>query len=274
MKKSKKMNTYLKYGIILLCAAIGGGFLGIMRMGWDLDFVFGGIMPHLTHLIELVQANMALEVLLLLIIEVFVGESAIKKMKALAADVVNAEDEEGDRIEYEMEKLGAVATGILNAVAVIGFIVLSTGYSIEYIRMLAITDAVGMFGISAMVLLLAAFFIFMLLFVYQGYWGVRFVKMQQKIDPKKKGDPTSIKFTEQWVESCDEAEKELIYQSAFNSFTLLMKWCPILMAIALFMHMFWDTGITAVVFIGIVNLMLNVSYLKNGVVKRKQKLNR
>ena len=42
--------------------------------------------------------------------------------------------------------------------------------------------------------------------------------------------------------------------------------------IALFMHMFWNTGITAVIFTGIIWLMVTVSYLKNCVVKRKQKL--
>ncbi len=272
MKKSKKMNTYLKYGIMLLCAVIGGGLIAFVMMEWGLEIVLANISPAISRFIDVIRSNMLWCMTGLLIVEVIAGEMTFGRLKTLTLEGADAEDEEGDRIEYEMEKVGAIGTGILSAIAFVGIVILSTGYSIEYIKMLAMTDATGIYGISSLLLLIAAFVVFMFVFVYQGYWSVRLVKMQQKMDPKKKGDPTSIKFTEQWVESCDEAEKELIYQSAFKSYTLMMNWTPVLTMIALFMHMFWDTGITAVIFTGIIWLMVTVSYLKNCVVKRKQKL--
>lgn len=272
MKKSKKMNTYLKYAILLLCSALAGGLIAFVMMEWGLDMVLANISPAISRFVDVIRTNILWCMAGLLIVEVIAGEITLGKLKKLAVEGADAEDEEGDRIEYEMEKAGAIGTGILSAIAFVGIVALSTGYSIEYIKMLDVTDAVGICGIPSILLLIAAFLVFMLVFVYQGYWSVRLVKMQQKLDPKKKGDPTSIKFTEQWVESCDEAEKELIYQSAFKSYTLMMNWTPVLTMIALFMHMFWDTGITAVIFTGIIWLMVTVSYLKNCVVKRKQKL--
>ena len=48
---------------------------------------------------------------------------------------------------------------------------------------------------------------------YFGMWQIRYIKLVQRIYPDKKGDPTSINFQEQWLASCDEAEKEEILRS-------------------------------------------------------------
>lgn len=74
------------------------------------------------------------------------------------------------------------------------------------------------------------------------------------------------------MESCDEAEKELIYQSAYKCYLLLSKSLPILIAIAMMAHLIWDTGIAAVFFICLIWLMLNITYLINCVKGKRRKL--
>ena len=65
---------------------------------------------------------------------------------------------------------------------------------------------------------LVACVIFITIYVYLYFWQIRYVKLLQKTHPEKKGDPPSPKFQEQWLDSCDEAEKEVIYRSAYKAY--------------------------------------------------------
>ena len=82
-----------------------------------------------------------------------------------------------------------------------------------------------------------------------------------------------MKFTEQWVESCDEAEKELVYQSAFRCYLTMSKCVPFIMMLAMLTHLIWNTGIAAVVFTGFVWVLMSISYLRGSIQKRREKLN-
>ena len=48
------------------------------------------------------------------------------------------------------------------------------------------------------------------------------------------------------MESCDEAEKEIIYKSAYKTYIVLNKVIPILLLLTLIANMFLNTGILAV----------------------------
>ena len=61
---------------------------------------------------------------------------------------------------------------------------------------------------------------------YFGMWQIRYIKLVQRIYPDKKGDPTSINFQEQWLASCDEAEKEEIYEASYKTYLLTGKVLP------------------------------------------------
>ena len=50
------------------------------------------------------------------------------------------------------------------------------------------------------------------LFLLLWHAQARYVKLLQKIHPEKKGDIASKDFHKQWLESCDEAEKEAVYK--------------------------------------------------------------
>lgn len=262
MTEAKKMNTYLKYGLILLGCCVLGGIIGFVSALTTEPIM--AIQTTVEQLGKLIRTYLFAELFIIFVIEIIAGEIYIRKMKQFSAKLETAEDEEADRLDYEMEKASAWGVGILNAIAAISLVLLATGYSMEYIRLEA---EVG--GLSS---LLGGCIVFILIYVYSGFWSVRQVKLQQKLDPTKKGDPTSTKFTEQWVESCDEAEKEVIYRSAFKSYLMLSKWIPMMMVVTMISHLLWNTGVMAVVVVGIVWMVLNVSYLKSCVDLRKQKL--
>lgn len=262
MTGKKKMNTYLKYGLILLaCALVGGvlGFVSTMAEG-----PLAGFRYLAEELSAVICRYLFVEFVVLLVIEIFFGEKSMRRMKDHAKALETAEDEDADRIEYEMEKDAAWGVGILNVIAFLSMVLLATGYSMDYIKSVAnVKDGVAFLG---------ACVLFIVLYTYNGFWSVRQIRLQQKIDPSKKGDPTSTKFTEQWVESCDEAEKEVIYRSAYKSYLALSKWIPVLMVVTMISHLIWNTGVMAIVVVGVVWTVQNVSYLKSCVVLRKQKL--
>ena len=264
MNKTKKMNTYIKYGLTILACAVVGGILGYSLMHVEGELVsFENIA---SQFLDTVKKYMLPELIILLIAEILVGEICIRKAGMLGSRLTDAEDEEGDQLDYEIEKITAAAQAVLMVIAFLSIVIVSTGYSIKYIKTLDEAELIG--G------LMAAFLTFVVIYIYHGYWGVRLIKLQQKLDPAKKGDPASAKFTEQWVESCDEAEKELIYQSAYRSYLVIRNVIPMLLLVSMLAHLMWNTGIMAVFCIGLIWMIQTVTYLKSSVKKKGQKLYR
>ena len=92
--------------------------------------------------------------------------------------------------------------------------------------------------------------------------------------PEKQGDPASLNFQQQWLESCDEAEKEVIYQSAYKSYIQVSRCIPILLLITMLGHLFFNTGLMAIVVVAVVWLVATLSYLRSCVRLKGSKIGR
>ena len=110
-------------------------------------------------------------------------------------------------------------------------------------------------------------------YIYIYFWQIRYVKLLQKTHPEKKGDPSSTKFQEQWLESCDEAEKEMVYQSAYKAYMALGKMIQILLCATMILHLVFHTGILAVIVVGVIYLTMTLTYHRSCVSLQKAKLN-
>ena len=163
-------------------------------------------------------------------------------------------------LDYEEEKWGAWTSGVNLVSQVACIIILSFGYSLKYIES----------GKSRYFLF--ACIIFILCYFYDIYLSVRYVKAIQAAHPEKKGDPTSSKFTEQWVESCDEAEKEIIYKSAYKTYIVLNKVIPILLLLTLIANMFLNTGILAVLVVAVIYLVTGMTYIRSSMVSKAKRI--
>ena len=95
----------------------------------------------------------------------------------------------------------------------------------------------------------------------------------EETHPEKKGDPSSAKFQEQWLESCDEAEKEMVYQSAYKAYMALGKMIQILLCATMILHLVFHTGILAVIVVGVIYLTMTLTYHRSCVSLQKAKLN-
>ena len=253
--QKKKMNTYVKFGLLMLACAAGGGLLGFLSAFADI----GSIGAGMNSIIQGIRGNILFLLSFFLLVSVFFQESVIKRMKKIGTRLDGAEDEEHDILEYQFEKAGSAGVIGCTGFMIVSLLILATGYSAKYIETTA--KAEGIFLLAGMV-------VFILENTYLGFWQVRYVKLIQKLYPEKKGDPSSLKFQEQWLESCDEAEKETIYQSSYKTYLMMNKMLPILAVIAMLGHLLWDTGILAIVLVSIIWLTSSVIYCRNCIMKK------
>lgn len=245
----KKMSPYVKMGFHMLLGAVFGGVLGF-GFAWIFRNLDGGVEGMMD--VFLIQAQRLILPLLIVItiVTVVIGEITCKKLKKICGELLNAEDEEADVLEYEEEKVGAFGLNVGNLSQALCILVISVGYSSEYIGSAA--SAKNGFFIAALV--------FILCLAYCGVWQIRYVKTIQKAHPEKLGDPTSRKFQKQWIESCDEAEKEVIYQSTYKTYMFLNKFIPILLLFTMLSNLFLNTGILAIIVVAVIWMLLTVTY--------------
>ncbi|MDO4312115.1 MAG: DUF3169 family protein [Eubacteriales bacterium] len=248
--KTKKMNSYKKLGFIMLVSAVAGGILGMIgaiAIGFGGKSIEHGMAVMLTQLQQIMLPIMVG----LTVISVVYGEWNLRKERELCQRVRETEDEECDRWEYLEEKNGAwgMIANVLSQVLCI--LVLSLGYSAKYI------------GEGNHKGFLAVCIVFLVCFGYDGFWQMRYIRTVQKAYPEKKGDPASRKFYQEWLNSCDEAEREMIYQSAYKSYIRINKCIPILLVVAMLGHLYFNTGLMAIIMVSVIWLIVMVSYLRS-----------
>lgn len=251
MKEKKKRNLGFKYTIILLCCAIiglGGSYMLYRHTNTLKSIEVSGMLTQIMHVIA---ENMMLEIIILFVVAFIWGECKMVTLEHLGAKIKNADELEFDRIDYAFKKEIAFERIIALILQMLGFLCLGTRTNIDTMREMS-TPAL-------------AFVLMFIFFAYLGYLEIRTVKLEQKIYPEKKGDPTSIKYSEQYLESCDEAEKEIIYQSAYKSYQIMSKCLFILMFITTVMHMIWNIGFESVIIVCVLLIVQNTSYHINSI---------
>lgn len=93
------------------------------------------------------------------------------------------------------------------------------------------------------------------------------VKIQQKIidfekliNPEKKGSVYDTKFAKKWEESCDEAERMMIYKSSYKAFKTTNISCIIVWLTLVMINTVWNTGVMPVAVVTIIWAVLICSY--------------
>lgn len=194
------------------------------------------------------------------LISVISQEICFARLKKICFSLIDADDEEFDLLDYEEEQNGAILQTINTLSQIACIILLSFGYSFDYL--------------SQSIVALGSCLVFLICFFYDGFIQTRYVKLLQNVHPEKQGDASSFNFQKQWLASCDEAEKEIIYQSAYEVFTFNNKIIPILLLLTMLGHLFLQTGILAIVVVGIINLTQSLIYYRSCVRLKKMKVSR
>lgn len=261
-KNTKSTKSNIKSIVIKLCIAmIVGGILGAV-LGF-LHFIQLENSPSefLEHLLTTIQNYIFPVLIITTVLAIALQEFFLAKLKKICAKLPDAEDEEFDQLDYEEERTGAILQSINVLSQVVCIVVLSFGYSFDYLA-------------NGSLIPLGSCIVFLICFFYDAMEQVRYIKLIQKTHPEKQGDVSSTKFQQQWLESCDEAEKEVIYQSAYKAFSRMNKLFGILLILTMFAHLMFHTGIFAIVVVGIIYLVQSLTYYKSCVVLKKVQLQR
>ena len=245
--KEKKTNSYKKALKVMGSAMVVGGVLGsifggIYQVSLETGSGFNG-----TGITELIRSVLTPLLGIIFAVCVVLEERTYRKLKRICEKQQTAEDEECDRLEYEEEKEGGFGMNVSVVSQILSILVLTFGYSMKYIT----TDGHA-------IPFLAACVVFIACFIYNSCFGS--INEAEETHPEKKGDPASLKFQEQWLESCDEAEKEIIYRSAYKTYMTVNRTIPVLLAGTMVAHLYLDTGIFAVVVVSAIWMLTQFTY--------------
>jgi len=115
-------------------------------------------------------------------------------------------------------------------------------------------------------IVLIIFLINMLAISFLEIYAVKFI---QKLDNRLKGDPTSFKFNEEFLDSCDEAEKLIIYKSGYYAFQISKSTSLGFIIITMIGNTVLDTGALPVIISGVWMLVNIASYGYYSVYKKQ-----
>lgn len=100
------------------------------------------------------------------------------------------------------------------------------------------------------------------------------IKLYKRLAPEKRGDPLDFKFGKEWIDSCDEAEKMLIYKASYSTYKLMQVVLLAVWVLTAILGPFFDIGIYPMVIITIIWLAHTVGYQLSAIKLGKEKLNR
>ena len=252
-KKSSIRGFLIKISIAALIGAILGACFGIFY------FSDTGRTPVLIshQLLTSVQPFILPGLILITILSIGSQEFYVSRLKKICARIADAEDDLFDQLDFEEEKNGAILLGINIFSQGICIILFAFGYSFDYLK--------NFFALSACI-------VFLICIGYDGCMQARYIKLIQKFHPEKNGDVSSRHFREQWLASCDEAEKEMIYRSAYKSYSNTTKCVAFLLPVTMIAHLLFHTGILAIVVVAFIYLFQSLTYCISCVRVKKSKL--
>ncbi|WP_017470463.1 DUF3169 family protein [Amphibacillus jilinensis] len=108
--------------------------------------------------------------------------------------------------------------------------------------------------------IIGSILIFVIFCVASSLNEVKAVRMVQKKDPMKKGDPTSFKYAKELLESLDEAEKLIIYKTGYHTFKFMEFALIVIFGFAFFTKTIFNTGNAPILVIGLIWLVQSIVY--------------
>ena len=227
-------------------------------------FMTFGVKNGMSDLSDLVRPLALPIIAVIFVVSIVLMEFYSRKLKDAMKHLEEAEDEQYEVLSYEEEKYGAMLMNCNVILQVCDIIVLTFTFSRSWLEEASGKELAGF---------LAACVLFCINFFLYGYYQMRYVKMVQAAHPEKRGDLNSKNFQKDWMASCDEAEKEMVYQSAYKAYTALGKMLQILLCATMLLHLVFHTGILAVIVVGVVYLTMTLTYNRSCVSLQKAKLN-
>lgn len=91
-------------------------------------------------------------------------------------------------------------------------------------------------------------------------YQVATVKQIQKKDPMKHGDAADLRFQKDWIRSCDEVEKRVIYEASYKAYTVGRTLLLVAVCVCILGEMYFGGCLTAIVMLTVCNIVMTLVY--------------
>lgn len=86
------------------------------------------------------------------------------------------------------------------------------------------------------------------------------LKHIKRINPEKKGNLFTLNFHKTWMESCDEAQKMIVYRSGYRAYLAVNIVCVICYCVLLVLEIVLQTGLVPIVLVGVIWLVNAIAF--------------
>lgn len=242
VKIKKKVNSYIK---ILLWMCLGGVIGAVVGLGTfaaegNLQTAFADIRMWIgTHTVLLLAV--------LFVLSVVISIVCYRKEEGIVGQYLNSnDDEQQEELDRQYDFWGNIGM---------------TGSTVLLYLSIAIF-AFGLWGKGkegAVQILIGAVF-FLLAGAVCAIYQVATVKQIQKKDPMKHGDAADLRFQKDWIRSCDEVEKRVIYEASYKAYTVGRTLLLVAVCICILGEMYFGGCLTAIVMLTICNIVMTLVY--------------
>lgn len=247
LANKKEDSSKLKGFIIMMSVCLLAGFVvGFVVAAMGDVGIFKGMAAMVSGTIKAISmyANFVLTIVSLIVVVTLYSQS--RKMFA-------AWDGEDEDIYKVFERKLSIATIILGVNQVLLFVFMAIGI----IRMSELkTQGKAVFIVSVIIFIIGIFGTLIFTIIAQQ----KVVNFEKEINPEKRGSVFDNKFQKKWVESCDEAEKQQIFEASYTSYKAVNTTCMGILFVCMLGAKLWDFGVMPACITGIIWLVSILSY--------------
>lgn len=253
--KKEDKKAFKSFIIIMIISGIVGGLIGGMSVYFK-DNLSENLPDFIISILGAITPFASLVLSLLVIIT----SSIVYKKLTKELKIWNESDEE-DMIDKIEEKLSYIL--LLSSVNLImGFFFFGVGFALpsDYL------------DLNVDIVKRILFFVGFVLCVASSILiQKKFVNLEKEINPMLKGSVYDVKFSEKWIDSCDEAIKMNIYKSSYKAYKAVTNTCLILWFVCILGLNVWDFGLMPLFIVTIIWLVQTVAYCLESIKSSKKR---
>lgn len=245
-KVAKKKNSYLKMIGWMAIGGVIGGIIGFSSLwGWR-----NGLSAMLAGISAWIGANIVLLLVFFLLSAVWLSVICYQKGETFVRRYQNSQDdEEQDKLDRSYDiwtSIGVTGTSLIIYLSIALFAFCTNIEEMEDMGAVS-----GMFVAAALLIVIA---------LVCTFYQIAMVKQVRRKDPLKRGDASDMNFQKVWIASCDEAEKRVIYEASYKTFSVTRTILLVATVMALIGQTHYGSGIMAVVLLTGCNILLTLIY--------------
>ena len=246
--RKKEDKKYLIIMIVLFAVSAVGGFL----VGWGMrkleksGFSFPDISDNFIETVTYLMPAIFFGINLIFLIFGLVFISKARKQYELW-------DGEDEDFADKIEEIVGIPLSLSSVLMVINMFLFAVCVNLDMqVELDKSTEKVIM-----LINLIVFIFSFVVMFIVQK----KALDLTKDMNSEKEGSLYDVKFAEKWENSCDEAQKLMVYKASKTAFTTMTSMCMTLWVVCLIGDMFAGFGLVPVTLVSIIWITGIISYL-------------